>query len=196
VSFPGLDLLGGSRYCDRLVVGVSGAVSATVVPLFLTAARLGFAGEVRVFMTANATRFTTPFAIRSAAGTEPVFDLFGTGELRVPHIEALAGAGAMVILPATANLLAKAAHGIGDDAVTTALLAATCPVIFVPSMNETMWRQPAVEDNVALLRARGHRVVDPGVGIEVATMQVALGAMPDFTTIFAAIWEAMQQHTG
>jgi phosphopantothenoylcysteine decarboxylase/phosphopantothenate--cysteine ligase len=192
-TFPGLDVLRGSRYCDRLVVGVSGAVSASVVPLFLTTARMGFAREVRVFMTEHATRFVTPFAIHTAAGSEPVIDQFRNGELLVPHIEALSGADAMVVVPATANLLAKAAHGIGDDAVTTALLAARCPVVFVPSMNEAMWEHPAVSGNVATLRGRGHRVTDPELGIEVATMQLMLGAMPDFSSIFAVLWEALQR---
>jgi phosphopantothenoylcysteine decarboxylase/phosphopantothenate--cysteine ligase len=91
----------------------------------------------------------------------------------------------MLVLPASANVLAKAAHGIADDLLTTCIVASSCPVVFVPGMNEIMWRKPAVQRNVATLEADGYGVVAPVEGLAVADGRPTVGAMPEIEEIVA-----------
>jgi phosphopantothenoylcysteine decarboxylase len=185
---PPPDPLPEAKVCESVVVVASGAVAAVMLPAFLFLVRRTFAPTVRVFLSAAARRFVTPYAVRVVTGLEPVLDLFeAPADLLVPHVEAVAGADLLVALPATANLLARAAHGLADDGPTAAILAASCPVLFVPAMNPAMWAKPAVRRNVARLRADGHHVLDPGPGFEVATMTPVVGAMPSFDEVLAAM---------
>lgn len=170
--------------CGKLVVVATGAVGVLALPLFLVTARQRFAREIRVVMTQSACRFLTPYAVHVLSGAEPVLDLFDpTPGALVPHIDVTAGANLLVALPATANLIAKVAHGIADDPASTTILAAACPVAFVPAMNETMWRKPAVQRNLDRLRADGYHLLDPADGIEVSGMKASFGAMPEVSRI-------------
>ena len=150
---------------DRtVVVGLSGGIAcykACDVVRLLT--REGV--RVRVVMTAGATRFVTPLTLQAlsghAVGTD-VFDL--TQESEIGHIRTADEADAVVIAPATADVLAKMAHGIADDLLTTILLATRAPVLVAPAMNVHMWEHPATQANLQLLRKRGVETVGPGVG--------------------------------
>ena len=91
------------------------------------------------------------------------------------------------MLPATANIIAKAAHGIADEVVSLSILAASCPVVFVPSMNEIMWNKKIVQKNVAELRRAGHVVIEPVVGLEISTLTPSNGCMPPVDQVFASL---------
>jgi phosphopantothenoylcysteine decarboxylase/phosphopantothenate--cysteine ligase len=126
---------------------------------------------------------------------EPVFlDSFaGEAGLYVPHIQLTREADLFLIMPATANIIAKAAHGIADDLLSTAILASPAPVIIVPCMNEQMWYSAVVRDNVQLARAHGYHVLEPTQGIEIADLQPTFGVMPPLDQIIGYLAKVMAQ---
>ena len=102
----------------------------------------------------------------------------------VPHVRIGQAADLVVVAPATADLLAKAAHGLADDLLTNTLLTARCPVVFAPAMHTEMWEHPATRDNVATLRRRGAVVIEPAVG-RLTGADSGAGRLPDVAEIFA-----------
>ncbi len=172
----------------RILLMVSGGIAA-YKSCFL--ARLlqqsGFA--VKVAMTASATRFVGPVTMRALTGEPVATDLWGDGQSEaLDHIEYARWADLVVVAPATANILGKAAHGIADDIVSTLLLAFPGPVLMAPAMNDNMWRHPAVQANRALLAERGVAFVGPGTGW-LACGTVDTGRMAEPEEILAAIRE-------
>jgi phosphopantothenoylcysteine decarboxylase / phosphopantothenate---cysteine ligase len=122
-------------------------------------------GTVRVAMTQAATRFVGPLTFQAISGAPVLVDLLdASADLAYGHLGLARQADLLVVAPATADLLARLRLGMGDDAVTTTALACTCPVLVAPAMNTRMWSNPAVQENVAALRARGWHVVGPGSG--------------------------------
>src|ERR1700691_1720590 len=147
-----------------IVLGVSGGIaaykSAELVRLLVTAR-----ARVRVMMTRNATEFITPLTLQTLSLNPVATATFSlTQESEIGHIRLADTADAIVIAPASANLIAKAANGIADDIVTTVLLAAQCPLAFAPAMNVHMFAHPAVIENLDKLRARGATIIEPGAG--------------------------------
>ena len=128
--------------------------------------RLRDAGaQVQVAMTAGAQQFVTPLSFQALSGQPTRTTLWDSAaEQAMGHIELARWADRIVVAPATADLLARAAHGLADDLLTSTLLTARCPVLMAPAMHTEMWESPATRDNVALLRSRGVLVLDPGVG--------------------------------
>ena len=146
----------------RVILGVGGGIAAYKACELLR--RLTEAGHrVRVVPTKAALNFVGP-ATWAALSGEPVADDVWTDVHQVPHVQLGREADLVIVAPATADLLAKAAHGQADDLLGNILLTATCPVIFAPAMHTEMWLHPATVANVALLRQRGALVVDPAVG--------------------------------
>lgn len=153
----------------RILLGVCGGISAykavETLRLFTKAG-----ADVRVVMTQNATRFVGEATFRGLTDRPVVTDLFdvGTGlsdaERRMPHLETAETAELAVVVPATANTLAKLAHGIADNALTTTLLSVRCPVLVAPAMDGDMWLHPATQSNVRVLKDRGVAVVGPVEG--------------------------------
>src|SRR5258708_14878872 len=116
-------------------------------------------------MTRNATEFITPLTLQTLSSNPVASDTFSlTQESEIGHIRLADTADAIVIAPATANTIAKAAAGIADDLLTTVLLAARCPVAFAPAMNVNMYDHPSVAENLARLRGRGVTIIEPGSG--------------------------------
>ena len=124
--------------------------------------------EVQVIMTRAAREFITPLTFASLSGRKVITDLFESNEPNVEnaieHIAVAQGIGALVIAPATADVLARMAQGIADDFLTTLYLATKAPVIVAPSMNVNMWEHAATQGNLALLRKRGVEVIEPEAG--------------------------------
>jgi phosphopantothenoylcysteine decarboxylase / phosphopantothenate---cysteine ligase len=136
-------------------------------------------GTVRVAMTPAATRFVGPLTLQALSGAPVLVDLLDTAsDLTYGHLELARAADLVVVAPATADLLARIRAGMADDAVTTTVLAATCPVLLAPAMNTRMWRNAATKENVAALRARGFHVVGPASG-ELADGDVGEGRLAD-----------------
>jgi phosphopantothenoylcysteine decarboxylase/phosphopantothenate--cysteine ligase len=146
----------------RVVLGVSGGIAAYKAAELLR--RLTEAGHsVTVVPTEAALRFVGE-PTWAALSHNPVATDVWTGAEQVPHVRLGRQADLVVVAPATADLLAKAAHGLADDLLTNTLLTARCPVLFAPAMHTEMWQHPATVDNVATLRARGAVVLEPAYG--------------------------------
>jgi phosphopantothenoylcysteine decarboxylase/phosphopantothenate--cysteine ligase len=144
-----------------LVTGGIAAYKACYLTRLLRQA--GFA--VKVAMTEAATHFVTPMTFQVLSENPVATDLWGEGQSHaLDHIEYARWADVAVIAPATANILAKLAHGIADDIVSTLLLAHPGPLVAAPAMNDNMWNHPATQANLALLQERGVRLVEPGEG--------------------------------
>jgi phosphopantothenoylcysteine decarboxylase/phosphopantothenate--cysteine ligase len=147
---------------SRLVLGVSGGIAAYKAADLLR--KLTEAGhEVTVVPTAAALQFVGA-PTWAALSHHPVATDVWTAADEVPHVQLGRQAELVVVAPATADLLAKAAHGLADDLLTNTLLTARCPVLFAPAMHTEMWEHPATVDNVATLRRRGAVVLEPASG--------------------------------
>jgi phosphopantothenoylcysteine decarboxylase/phosphopantothenate--cysteine ligase len=147
-----------------IVVGVSGGI-AGYKACELVRLLVQDGAVVRVVMTANAQQFVTPLTLQTLSGRPVATDTFSlTQESEIGHIRLADEADAIVVAPATANLLAKMAHGIADDLLTTVLLATRAPIVAAPAMNVHMWEHAATRANVATLTARGVHVIGPASG--------------------------------
>src|SRR5213080_3617098 len=174
----------------ELILGVTGSIAAyKAVYLLRELTRLG--ASVTVCLTEHAREFVGPLTFRTLSGRPVLTNLFDPQSSdAVEHVALAERAHAVVIAPATANLLAKAAHGIADDFLTTVLLAARGPVVMAPAMDGGMWEHPAVVANVALLRQRGVVVLEPDTG-PLASGLSGKGRLPETDRIVAAVLEAI-----
>lgn len=180
----------------RVVVGISGSIAALEVPQSLLWLRHVRGLEVRAIMTRQATTMITPRAVAVTSGQPVVLDGDGPpNDPAVPHIELTRWADLFLVVPATADILGKAANGIADDVLSTCILAASCPVVFAPSMNRQMWRKPVVQRNVALLEADGHGVVPPVEGLAVSDGGSSACMMPEIDVVFAWAEEFVHQRS-
>lgn len=141
--------------------------------------------DVRVAMTPDATRFVGETTFRALSHHEVVTSLYGMHETAIPHVEGADFADLVLVVPATANVMAKMACGIADDAATATILAAHSDVLVAPAMNVNMWRNPATQANVSLLRERGVRFAMPASG-ELACGYVGEGKLAPVEDIVAA----------
>ncbi|SED21186.1 Phosphopantothenate-cysteine ligase /Phosphopantothenoylcysteine decarboxylase [Streptomyces sp. 2224.1] len=170
------------RERPRVVLGVSGGIAAYKACELLR--RLTESGhDVRVVPTASALHFVGE-ATWSALSGHPAGTEVWESVHEVPHVRIGQSADLVVVAPATADLLAKAAHGLADDLLTNTLLTARCPVVFAPAMHTEMWEHPATQENVATLRRRGALVIDPAVG-RLTGADTGKGRFPDPAEIFA-----------
>jgi phosphopantothenoylcysteine decarboxylase/phosphopantothenate--cysteine ligase len=166
----------------RVVLGVGGGIAAykacELLRLFTESGH-----SVRVVPTASALRFVGAPTWAALSG-QPVADDVWADVQEVPHVRLGQQADLVVVAPATADLLARAAHGLADDLLTNTLLTARCPVVFAPAMHTEMWEHPATVDNVATLRRRGVLVIEPASG-RLTGADTGKGRLPDPAEIFA-----------
>jgi phosphopantothenoylcysteine decarboxylase / phosphopantothenate---cysteine ligase len=147
----------------RIALLVSGGIAAyKIVDLASALTQAGC--EVRVAMTPSAMRFVGPPTFQGVTGNPVLTGLWAADGNPEPHVFLGDWAQVILVAPATANVIGRAAGGRSDDIVTATLLAARCPVVFAPAMNDAMWAKPAVQDNVSTLRGRGVTVVEPETG--------------------------------
>jgi phosphopantothenoylcysteine decarboxylase / phosphopantothenate---cysteine ligase len=166
----------------RVVLGVGGGIAAyKACEVLRGLTETG--NDVRVVPTRSALRFVGA-ATWAALSGHPVSTEVWDDVHEVPHVRLGQQADLVVVVPATADLLARAAHGFADDLLTSTLLTARCPVLYVPAMHTEMWEHPATIDNVALLRSRGAVVLDPAVG-RLTGADTGPGRLPDPDEIVA-----------
>lgn len=146
----------------RVLLCVTGGVAAYKAAA-LTSTLVQRGAIVDVIMTPEAERFVGPLTF-AALTARPVYSSLWDAPERIPHIRLVREAQVALVVPATANIIAKLAHGIADDLVTTALLAARIPVVVAPAMNDAMYRNEATQNNLRTLRERGYAFVDPESG--------------------------------
>ncbi len=170
----------------ELILGVTGSIAAyKAVFLLRELTRAG--AQVTVVTTAHAERFVGALTFRTLSGRPVLSDLFDPQSAEaVEHVALAERAHALIVAPATANLLAKAAHGIADDFLTTLLLAARGPVLMAPAMDGGMWDHAAVTANVTTLRARGVIVLEPDAGA-LASGLSGRGRLPEADAVLEAL---------
>ncbi|MBE5847259.1 MAG: bifunctional phosphopantothenoylcysteine decarboxylase/phosphopantothenate--cysteine ligase CoaBC [Lachnospiraceae bacterium] len=162
----------------NIVIGVTGSIAAYKIASLCSMLKKRDA-NVTVIMTQNATNFINPITFETLTGNKCLVDTFDRNfEFSVEHVELSKAADVFLIAPASANVIAKAAHGIADDMLTTTLLAATCPKIVSPAMNTRMFENPVTQDNLALLKKYGMTVIDPADGY-LACGDTGKGKMPE-----------------
>ncbi|GAA1389030.1 bifunctional phosphopantothenoylcysteine decarboxylase/phosphopantothenate--cysteine ligase CoaBC [Catellatospora chokoriensis] len=165
----------------RVVLGVGGGIAAyKACELLRLLTESGH--SVRVVPTASALRFVGAPTWEALSG-QPAATEVWSDVPQVPHVKLGQTADLVLVVPATADLLAKAAHGMADDLLTNTLLTARCPVLFAPAMHTEMWEHPATADNVATLRRRGALVIEPAVG-RLTGKDTGKGRLPDPEQIF------------
>ena len=172
----------------NIVLGVSGGIAAYKTPELVR--RLQDAGaSVRVVLTPNAARFVAPLALATVSGHGVIVDSWGDPEKGgVDHIELARWAQLLLIAPATANIIAKLAVGIADDALSTYAVAHRAGILLAPAMNTGMLQHVTVQQNLATLRARGLDIIEPDAGL-LACGDEGAGRMPDPPVIVARVQE-------
>ena len=174
----------------RILLGVSGGIASYKTAWL--ARLLGKAGaEVDVVLTRAATEFIGAVTFEALTGRPVHTGLFDSGRA-LDHIHLARGANAVVIAPATADLMARAATGQADDLLTACLLATDAPVLMVPAMNDRMWAHAQTQHNAARLRELGYRLLDPDDGMLAAGEGSGPGRMPEPETIFAHLGRLLE----
>ncbi|MGX8905128.1 bifunctional phosphopantothenoylcysteine decarboxylase/phosphopantothenate--cysteine ligase CoaBC [Streptomyces netropsis] len=177
----------------KVVLGVSGGIAAYKACELLR--RLTESGhDVRVVPTASALHFVGE-ATWSALSGNPAGTEVWESVHEVPHVRIGQEAELVVVAPATADMLAKAAHGLADDLLTNTLLTARCPVVFAPAMHTEMWENQATQENVATLRRRGAIVIEPAVG-RLTGVDTGKGRLPDPGEIFEVCRRVLARGAG
>jgi phosphopantothenoylcysteine decarboxylase/phosphopantothenate--cysteine ligase len=183
----------------RLLLGVSGGIAAyKALEVVRLATKAGHA--VRAVQTPTAQRFVGAASFAALTGSPVLTDEFERDPARgafpdqdppshdpASHLELVRNADAYLIAPASANTIAKLAHGLADNLLTSAALAATCPVLVAPAMNHHMWEHPATQANLALLRGRGVTVIDPGTGALATKDEWGTGRLAEPAELLAAV---------
>ena len=173
----------------KIVLCVTGGIAAYKA-CDLTSRLKKRGAEVRVALTAHACAFIPPLTFETLSGNPAYTDAFER-KFEIEHVALAKWADAVIVAPATANILAKMAAGIADELVSTTLLAATAPVLVAPAMNAAMWRNPATQANVNALAARGVRFVGPESGF-LACGDADVGRMSEPETIVSALDQILE----
>ncbi len=161
-----------------VVLGVSGSIAAYKIA-YLASSLKKLHADVQVIMTKNATEFITPVTFESLTGNKCLVDTFDRNfEFSVEHVALAKKADIFMLAPATANVIAKAAHGLADDMLTTTFLACRCPKYISPAMNTQMYENPVTQDNLKICASYGIHVIDPAVGY-LACGDTGAGKMPE-----------------
>jgi phosphopantothenoylcysteine decarboxylase/phosphopantothenate--cysteine ligase len=169
----------------KIVLGVTGGIAAYKAVELLRLLMCAGA-QVQVVMTKSAQEFVSPLTFHTLSGEPVRTALFGRGADPLEHISLAQAVDALVIAPATANCIGKMAAGIGDDILTTLILAATRPILVCPAMNVKMYENPVVQKNLDLLRQRGFNIVEPDTG-EMACGAYGSGRLPEPAAIVEAL---------
>ncbi len=174
----------------HIVLGVTGSIAAYKIAS-LASMLMKQHADVTVIMTKNATNFINPITFESLTGNKCLVDTFDRNfEFQVEHVSLARQTEVFLTAPASANVIAKAAHGIADDMLTTTLLACTCPKIVAPAMNTRMYQNPVVQDNLEILKRYGMEVIDPANGY-LACGDTGAGKMPDPEVLYEYIIKAL-----
>ena len=161
-----------------VLLGITGGIAAYKMANVVSALRKTGA-EVHCILTQNATQFITPLTFETLSNNRCIVDTFDRNfQYDVAHVSLAKKADVILIAPATANVIAKLAHGLADDMLTTTVLASRCPKLIAPAMNTAMLENPATQENLATLRRYGFTVIEPATGM-LACKDVGSGKLPE-----------------
>lgn len=176
-----------------ILIGITGGIAAyKITDLVSRLKKRGY--QIEIIMTESAQHLVAPLALSTLSGRPVRSEMFHeiVGEdVEVEHISLADKADLMVIVPATANIIGKAANGIADDLLSTVIMAASCPVMYFPAMNTRMWQHPCTQQNIAKLRALGYTVIDPDEGF-LACGTSGKGRLGPIEMIESTIVEALE----
>lgn len=174
----------------HIVLGVTGSIAAYKIAS-LASMLVKKQADVTVIMTKNATNFINPITFESLTGNRCLVDTFDRNfEFQVEHVSLAKRTDVFLVAPASANVIAKAAHGIADDMLTTTLLACQCPKIIAPAMNTRMYQNPVVQDNISTLKNYGMEIITPASGY-LACGDTGEGKMPEPEVLSEAVLRAL-----
>ena len=169
-----------------VLLGVTGSIAAYKIASLASALKKLHA-DVHVLMTENATNFITPITFETLTGNKCLVDTFDRNfQFQVEHVSIAKKADVVMIAPASANVIAKLAHGIADDMLTTTVLACKCKKLISPAMNTNMFENPIVQDNLKILEHYGYEVISPATGY-LACGDTGAGKMPEPETLLSYI---------
>lgn len=169
-----------------IILGISGGIAAYKCPELVRLIRKEGA-DVHCVLTKAALHFVTPLTLQTVSGNPVHSEMFDLIEERdIGHIALADRADVILVAPATADIIAKAAHGICDELLTTVINATKAPVIFAPSMNANMWWNKITQRNVGLLKEYGYKIIEPETG-ELACGYEGMGRLPKLSTVVAQL---------
>ncbi len=172
-----------------ILLGVTGGIAA-YKSASLASLLVKSGAEVHVIMTEHAANFINPITFESLTGRKCITDTFDRNfEFKVEHVALAKKADLIIVAPATANIIAKLAHGLADDMLTTTILASKAPKLIAPAMNTGMYENPVTQDNLALLRRYGMKIISPASG-RLACGDIGAGKMEEPEVIFEHILSA------
>jgi len=178
-----------------IVVGITGGIAAYKTAELVS--RLKKQGhEVHIIMTQSAQYFVAPLTFRTLSGNPVVTDLFAEpGTWNVQHVSLAEQADLIAVVPATANIIGKVAHGLADDMLTTTIMAAKSPVVFAPAMNVNMYQNPIVQNNISRLKELGYYFIEPGTGRLACGTEGKgrLAEIDDIESFIYGIWEKRKE---
>lgn len=174
----------------EIVLGITGGIAAYKVPELVRMLRKRQA-KVTCILTANGARFVTPLTLQTLSNNRVYEGMFDPFVWDIEHISLARKADAVVVVPATADTIARLAHGRAEDLLCSVVLATEAPVLFCPAMNDRMWLHPATQDNVLRLTKFGYRMVKPEKG-ELACGVEGVGRLAGLDAIVAAIEETVR----
>lgn len=148
----------------NIVIGVTGGIAAYKTCGIISYLKSNGA-NIDIIMTKNAVNFITPLTLETLSGNKVIVDMFEEADYRdVRHISLAQKADLFLIVPATANIIGKVANGIADDMLSTTIMATTSPVVFVPAMNNQMYENVIVQNNIKKLEEYGYKIIEPVIG--------------------------------
>lgn len=174
----------------KILIGITGGIAAYKIPELIRLIKKS-GNESEIIITPSAEKFVTAMTLETLSGRKVLTD--SDFDSSIPHIKLTQWAEVFVIAPCTANTLAKIAHGIADNLLTSAAIAAKCPVVIFPAMNENMYDNPATQENISLLKSHGVKVIEPSSG-ELACGVSGKGRMPEPREIMHEIFRALCVH--
>ncbi len=177
-----------------ILIGITGGIAAyKITDLVSRLKKRGYI--IEIIMTESARHLVAPLALSTLSGrpvrSEMFHEIIGE-DVEVEHISLADKADIMVIVPATANIIGKAANGIADDLLSTVIMAASCPVIYFPAMNTRMWEHPCTQENIAKLRELGNEIIDPDDGF-LACGTIGKGRLGSIEMIEETIVSALEE---
>lgn len=161
----------------NIVIGITGGIAAYKACGIVSYLKQQGA-NVDVIMTKNSCEFITPLTLETLSKNKVIVDMFERPDyIDVKHISLAQKADLFLVVPATANIIGKVANGIADDMLSTTIMATKCPVIFAPAMNNGMYENPIVQNNLEKLKSYGYKIIEPSVG-HLACGYEAKGKLP------------------
>jgi phosphopantothenoylcysteine decarboxylase / phosphopantothenate---cysteine ligase len=182
----------------HIILGVTGGIAAYKSALIVReCVRAG--AEVQVIMTRSATQFVTPLTFATLSRREVVIEMFPPAPDQptmqwTKHIDLALWADIMLVAPASANTIAKIAHGLADNFLTALVLALRCPLVVAPSMDVDMYKNPVTQNNLAILRGRGCHIIEPATG-ELASGLTGAGRLPEPDALVSEVNQILEHRT-